>query len=114
MKLEESIYEAKNNADILQNHINHFAKKEPFLAGNFGKNNQFENDLFIYESKGPKDIIKDLVEIEGEFKGFSQDKILLITNNDTDMICMLNKEPVYSKSIKENKVIYKENIYMLL
>lgn len=113
MKLEESIYEAKNNADILQNHINHFAKKEPFLAGNFGKNNQFENDLFIYESKGPKDIIKDLVEIEGEFKGFSQDKILLITNNDTDMICMLNKEPVYSKSIKENKVIYKENIYMI-
>lgn len=29
------------------------------------------------------------------------------------MICMLNKEPVYSKSIKENKVIYKENIYMI-
>lgn len=30
MKLEESIYEAKNNADILQNHINHFAKKSLF------------------------------------------------------------------------------------
>ena len=113
MKLEESIYEAKNNADILQNHINHFAKKGAFFSRGFGKNNQFENDLFIYESKGPKDIIKDLVEIEGEFKGFSQDKILLITNNDTDMICMLNKEPVYSKSIEENKVIYKEEIYMI-
>ena len=70
---------------------------------------------YIYETKAPKDVEKNIVEIEGSYVGVGEDKGTIILRSDkTDVTFLMDKETVYSRSIMKNKRIASgENLYVI-